>query len=1102
MSKVTLLDLTAYKGEVDRLYDLIQARRDAARPAGRPASERVPLRDIELGEELLALMNVEFSTHQEYGGQSVKGVNDDLKQKARVVCLAALAELIKNEYQGDFWGLYQEWTGKIADSRMYKSILERGFADEGLVRSEDDKRYTDALIAEAGVPRKMLPDIADLFVLYWKYFYPMDVRDLFRYVKGSAEDQKRIKILPEEADKVRRIAEACKEFPTAVRDLISDLSVLMETLSEREELQPLDLVDRPERFEEVCGINPLKVFRGAVALRNLAQRIGNGAITPEKFRRIVLSLAPGTRVILPSGQMVDTDYAGDVPYYGRYRIGAASHLVMPNELLPPDDVNVYPEHHLTTLGNRVIYKAREDFAPLEGDAESTVIPRELFIEGRSRGFLWFRSRPADRAVRVGKQKLYPEEGLHWQPEIRHRQGELTLEVMGVRLYDPKLTQKEIALVVSRSDAERSRPSQTETPQAGGQGETWFPTDRDGLGGISHAVLPIAEPSPGEYVVSLLNRRTAEALVVSGSEPRLGLTLAPAMLFGTRQASLIVPSDRARPFGEATMMLFTSGDLPAELQETSAYTLTRHGASGAYTAWTLKWKEAPYLLNLGGPLVWSFDQVSDLHFDILGQPAEDPYFNLPEGPDRVFRTWDDLWIALAPDLEPGEDRRVDLALHANDTFVAERSIEATSRLAGIRPGVPLQFVGAHVRRGFGLGDTASGHYRLELRREGCTLASFTFTVLPPLDVSDLPTQPFLEGEEVSYLVTSRVRCFPDDTNRRRVVFGGVQVPPSSLGVGEFAAPQITTPLPLERPHLTVTAVFNPPVCGWRLYDDAAPAEDTSAQFLKKTTIARDDLAKYGLVLFGTSARTASITVNEIPVKQVEFYEGYAFLELSDLIDRVTGRVSKIAPVVGDRKLPALTVTWTPRIFRFERVAEYFAANALRFSLEYEGPQGDVVRLLVKDPDGRTLAREDLSCEGRLERREGMEIKVREDLSAFPFVTLHASIPSIAPDHEFGVLDFFNQERDSDMKKILERIDKEPTNPEAYWTRAELYRTKGLFDLSVQDYSKALELGLRDSGKRKKAEETIAQQDWMSMQHEIQALANFFIPFCRKELHLEY
>ncbi len=468
MSKATLLDLKAYKAEVDRLYGLIEDRR-AAVTAETPRSGRVALREIELDNELQALMNVEYSTHQEYGGQSVSGVNADLRQKSRMVSLAALAELIKAEYQGDLWGLYKEWTAKIPDSRMY-SMLEKAFADEGLLREGQDltgeKRiwFTDALIAEAGLPRKMLPEVVELFAVYWKYFYPMDIRDLFRFVKGGAEEQKRVRILPDEHERLKGIVEKCKEFPTAIAAAIGELSILMEALSEREDLQPLDLVDRPERFEELCGINPAKVVRGSVALRSLAQRVSL-AITPEKFRRIVLSLAAGTRVILPSGRSVDTEEAGDVPYFGRYRIGAATHLVMPNELLPPEDVNVYPDHHLSTLGNRVIYKAKDEFLPLEGDAESPIIPRELWIEGRTRGFLWFRNKPTDRAVRVGKQHLFPEEGLHWRPAVRLQDGHLLLELSGIRLYDPKLTQKEIDIVASGA----SHP------------DVWFPTDRNGLG---------------------------------------------------------------------------------------------------------------------------------------------------------------------------------------------------------------------------------------------------------------------------------------------------------------------------------------------------------------------------------------------------------------------------------------------------------------------------------------------------------------------------------------------------------------------------------------------------------------------------------------------
>jgi hypothetical protein len=1094
MSKATLLDLAEYKREVERLHGLIEDRRTAGAESGgvRLRDGRVPFREIEVGDELAALMNVEFSTHQEYGGQSVAGVNADLRHKSRLVSLVAFSELIKSDYAGDLWGLYKDWTGKIPDSRMY-SILEKAFADEALLKEGQDltgeKRvwFTDALIAEAGLPRKMLPEVVELFALYWKYFYPMDVRELFKLVKGGAEDQKRVRILPEEHERLKSIVDKCKEFPTALSAAISDLSVLMEALSEREDLQPLDLVDRPDKFEELCGINPTRIIRGQVALRSLAQRVSL-AITPEKFRRIVLSLASGTRVILPSGRSVDTEEAGDVPFFGRYRIGAATHLVMPNELLPPEDVGVYPDHHLSTLGNRVIYKAKDEFLPLEGDAESPIIPRELWIEGRSRGFVWFRNRPTDRAVRVGKQHLFPDEGLHWRPTLRLDEDKLVVELSGVRLYDPKLTQKGIEITAGNVQ----------------HSDVWFPTDRNGLGSLSHAILPIAEPGEGDVEISLRNRRTAERLAVAGDEIHERVKLPPAMLFGRHYPVSIAPSDEHHLFGEKQHTLLSSAELSDDQRVTLAYEATETGKLGSYRVYSVTWKntDEPLEIELSDDVRWRFERPIDLRLAFNGTAATDPFFKLPSGPDRIFRTWEDLSLTIQPELYEGEDRRVDLALYANDIFVAERSVEATSRLAGLKPGNSA-FSGYQLRRGFGLGETASGQYRLELRRAGGTLSEFSWSVLPPLDVTDLPMEPFLEGEEVSFLVTSKVRCFPDDANRRRVVFGSVQVPPASLGYGEFTAPQISTQVPLERPRLNLIATFEPPVCGWRLYDDSGSQDDPNTQFLKKTTIARDDMAKYGLVIFASQGRHAAVAINDHIVKHLDVYEGYAFCELSDLIDRVTGRTTKLTPIVGDRRLATLTITWTPRVFQFERVAEYILDNALRFSIAYEGPQGDVIRLLVKDPEGgRTLAREELVCEGRMERREGMELKVREDLAGFPVIAMHGMIPSIGPDHEFGSLEFFNQDRDIAMKKLMEGIGKEPSNPDSYWSRAELYRSKGLLDLAVKDYEKAIELGLRDTAKRKRAEETIAQQDWMLLQQEIQALANHFVPFCRKELHLEY
>ncbi|MBI6546270.1 MAG: hypothetical protein HY692_05715, partial [Cyanobacteria bacterium NC_groundwater_1444_Ag_S-0.65um_54_12] len=598
-------------------------------------------------------------------------------------------------------------------------------------------------------------------------------------------------------------------------------------------------------------------------------------------------------------------------------------------------------------------------------------------------------------------------------------------------------------------------------------------------------------------------RTGEHLLVAGAEVVCRMMLPRFMLFGDRYSAIIPPSEQMRPFGERVMFLYSSEPLLAEQLTTTAYHAALVGTHGAYAIWKLQWRspEEPFCLTMGEGLTWNFEQPCDRQLEFSSKATRDPFLRLPVGLECMFRSWDDISLDIKPALSAGEDRKIQLALYANDILVAERSVEATSRLAGLRAG-NASFTGAQLRRGFGLGDTASGHYRLALRQHNFTFSEFIFTVLPPLDVTDLPMVPYVEGEEASFLLVSKVRCFQDDTNRRRVIFGSVQVPNQQLGIGEFVPPEVTQQVPLDRPRLSIMATFEPPVCGWRLYEDTPAVEDYSSQFIKKTAISRDDMAKYGLVIFSSQARNGAIMINDQIVKQLEFYEGYAFCELADLIARVSGRASKIVPLVGDRKLATLTVTWTPRVFQFERVAEYIADNAVRFSMAYEGPQGDPVRLVVKDPDGRTLAREEFSCEGRMERREGMEIRVREDLSAMPFVTLHGSLPSIAADHEFGTLDFFNQERDLEMKKVIERMEKDPHNPEVYWLRAELYRNKGLLDLSVRDYEQALVLGLRDTGKRKRAQETIARQDWLLMQQEIQILANFFIPFCRKELHLEY
>ncbi|MEB3298806.1 MAG: hypothetical protein VKO21_04900 [Candidatus Sericytochromatia bacterium] len=1106
MTKATFLDLEAYKAEVERLHALLTTRRTTAAQSsseeGAPPSARKPFADVDLGDELQSLMNVALSTHQEYGGQSVPGITSALRSQARAVTLAALLTLIREEYEGlrpdktsDFWSLYKEWTGRIPDTRI-QSILDKALADEGIVRTDsldkDGRKgawYVDALIAASGQPGKLLQDICDLFAIHWKYFHPADIRETLRLMRGTPDEQKRVQILQEDHAKLRELAERFREMPTAIHRAISELGKAVEVVCLREDLTPLDLVDRPEKVEDLSGVHPLRVVRGKVALRRLAERYTN-AIGPERFRRILMGLPVGARVVLPNGYQVDPETAADVPFYGRYRTGTSTYNVMPNELLTAEEITQIPEQALGRLGERVLYKSRDEYQPLEGDAESPVPPRELYLEGRSCGYVWWRNRPVDRPVRVAKQDRQPDEGIHGRFVLLHRPDGLHLGIAGLRLHDPRLAGRNLELI---PDVPGGVVPVEELP-----GVT---TDRQGNGSQVYAGFQLAAPEAGEVHLHLRQRDSKDTLVIGGQTAAWSLKLPGALLFSIRRGVQLVPGHH--PWGEDAMVLYAPVGVPFSAPEGAPFTVQAAGVRGGYACWQITWQDTskPLHLDFGGGLSWTFDRASTLRLDAKLPEESDAFFKVPVQFGVAARRWEDLTLVLEPAPTASRGSELDLRLHANDAVVTTQNLSMSARLGGVGAGLS-QFTGDQVRKAFGLGESASGHFRLEILGDGVVLAEAAFTVLPYLELNDLPTQPFLEGEEISFMVVSRVKCFGDDAVRRRVALPGVQVDPGSLGVGEFVPPAVVAHVPLERPRLNLEAHFEVPVCGWRLFDDAAEGDDPGAAFQRKVVIGRDDLARFGLVLFTNLGQTGGLILGDQVVRSVPFYEGYAFVSLSELTERITSRATKLVPFVGERRLTPLTVTWAPRVTAFEASVAYVQDRKIRLSIAYEGPQGDVIRLQVKAPDGRVLAREDLACEGRAERREHFEIVLTEGLGDLDQVSVVGSIPAIAPDHVFGTLVFRNQARDPDLLEAIATVEHSPGDPIALFARGALYRTKGLVDEAAADFRAALELGLKEPSSLKIVRETLALQDWRQLQVDIQALANIFVPFCRKELRLDY
>jgi hypothetical protein len=551
-----------------------------------------------------------------------RGHNRFLKentQKARIVAIAGICELIKDEFVGRFWDMYEKTIGWKGDSTVYDWIWEAAFIDEGiqLIHSTDRREFVQTLVLESGVPKSRTKDIIDLFVIYWRYLRGTgDVETIINLVNGG-------QLVPEnipwkERDRFNKLCSNASDFSKAFALAVNKLCRIFEFIEVCDEIVSGRVEEYVEIIAKNTGIHPLEVIRDQEQLIKLYNLL-LGLVTPEKLLKIFQAKSPGTSVRTPDGATLRIDRYKDV-LLGEHILDGVRFVCVPTTSLQLGDLISLHTNIVTRIGNSILLKSRSEITAFVNGIVRSDLTRKLFITGREKqffeGYIFFvEQRPAitiSLQTADGKVNttIRPTDGFHCFPvlmysgQISKNTHNLSVNIGSFRLMSSQHIDKEIIFKIDSY----------EEPLA------CVTTNRDGFVYCSERIAFLKNPAPGVIRISAYDCETGSVLDINGNNAESMVTLNHSMLFSPYTHYEIKPVRKGKParFGGKKFVLFTDVDSINDRIEMSNLQTLAESSCGAYSIKLISWVDIskPCSLTIHKEqdlLEWRFEKC--LHFNL-------------------------------------------------------------------------------------------------------------------------------------------------------------------------------------------------------------------------------------------------------------------------------------------------------------------------------------------------------------------------------------------------------------------------------------------------------------------------------------------------------
>lgn len=1009
MSKVAIIEsFKDFISEIKDLYGVIDKARQARiieyKNAGKRAPHRIRFEEVDLNAYKERMLRV----HKSLQWRRHNFRLEEYEQNSKLVAIAGICELIKEEYVGKFWDLYREYIGYGGTSTVYDWIWEKGFKEEGieLIYSPFSGRreFVQTLVFESGIPRSRYNDLINFFILYWRYFRQNE--DIEELINAIADNEIDLKFIPRtDRERLQIICINALDFSRAFAHVAERLLTIFQFIESSEEIFTGNLSEHVEYIYKSCGIDPMEILRDKHQLDTLYNRI-LGLTTPEKLRRILKSKLPGIKITSPKRESIRVDLYIHNIMYGKHILEDIIFSCVPTLSYTLYDLYHLPFNKIIRNGNDRILKSKSAITAT--------------VNGRNRPDLvkhYYAFHPIFNSVFEGyvfHTELQPAMTI----EVSTEDGSVSESISELDgfnfsaylqcLYNPRSnTYYLVVYIPSIRIKSKSLAAENITVISDLKDEPLFEIalDRDGMGNRYEEFVTIKSPSPG--IIHFYAARSDSMEPISIEEKDVGkeIELTQAMLFSAFTKKQLNPQPRGSSvrYGGRRFVLLLDKTLKSEEVEIRNLKIADNGKNGNYRVLFLEWEDLSNPCSIvTESAYWKFERCLELNLH-LNKKSDKPIecVNLDDKQGINSRDFE-LILSPIPPSEIEDELYWNIIVNNGNPYRARFKKPPDADRIGKVMRISGNDIAELLERVWNENTGGSATAEIHLCNSEHAFDSVKFWLFPELKI--IPPQSTKEGDEVF------VNIQVDDTSAiEKVVLKDKRGSPKakfrlsfSNGVWKKIKREYSGVLEIDWLGTSLDLSVEPSIRGVRFGSRTSGESELPRNLLKK------ELDKFDLIISG---------FKEIPKLSVNGEScDFKFSQTGDLIYAPLGQLSAsireetniVAAEEEDKIIQYFDVVYKLYVEDIN-IVNYPVDNSVIGSCSFGGPVNSglefVVFVKLNNTDLQEIARYPVPCDGESHKDYAVNFKlnpksIAESLSCIIKLRLISDMRKPDAFHEYG------------------------------------------------------------------------------------------------------
>lgn len=879
---------------------------------------RVTFEHLDLGDIYERLVKVAPQIERYYGYLTSFDYGHDgvsLSTKTNSVYLAAICEMIKQEYNGGTHKTYVYVTGASSSNKYYK-ILESAFNSEGILpedwnqrRQTSRRRYNDVLIQESGVPPRLVSNIISFFLIFWKYFknMPKSERDSFFLELSECNDLSSYFIF-QQKDKLRllELYEEIKDYPSKVNQVISRLEEISNCFENEEFDLNTNVDDVYKRICERLHYDIFSIFpRKTKSLLNELYNIFMNRVTITKFKRIMNNFPPNTSIKLPNGKYSSVKQYTKV-IFGRHELFNIVYEVVPDASIGLDELIAMPMNHVNFLDNkRFIYISREQFTVKYGG--ELYEPLKIIVD-KFQGFVWFGALPKGFPIEIDGKHIEPEEEVYWNLNIsydfsyEYKAYRLTAYIPILRIYKYEYKNKRVIIQCDQSNRTIYRY-----------------IDRNGYLGTEALQFPLTSVDEGIICVRIF---VDEELI-----DRKNLVLDKTYIFDRTTRECLLNTRKLATSGQ--LLIFTLYDCDMQfIPEVALKQYNRYSYLNYHIhRFSLATSNSEFQLVVNKEK-WNFSGVIDIYL-----VRRNDGLNSEDDSISEVYSLDECKMLLACNGVSEEDYAKIIIIVEKDNYMWKFGFNEIT----VFDNSSILINNGNIKNKIRKTTNMIGKWYFTAYFCGKKLNTLCFNIIPRINIKPLKDM-FMEGESVKAVLESEYPVFystnsEDFSCSKLIDLGKAKITDDKGLVGE----SLVSYVGLVGFDVEWKVEYRPKLWGIRLLDNNSNLIKGSRVDIRDSS----DFEKNIIALFSEEKNTFELLINNVS-KQKILCKGIEYISLKDY-KQLFKEVNEIT-IVCDGQETSVKVVWQPSITFSKVISSFDMAEVI---YDYYGPPNIVYYVKIAD-----------------------------------------------------------------------------------------------------------------------------------------------------------